>query len=552
MDRITRTLIFGQDTREKIVRGVEIAAKAVGTTLGSRGRNVALEKNWGAPIILHDGVSVAREVILKDPYENMGAQLVIAAAQKTNDQAGDGTTTATILTYAIVKEAMKIVSAGNNPMIIRKGIEKAVAAVLSEMSRSAKKITKSEDLKNVATISCADAEIGELIADAIQKVGEEGIVTVQEGQKSYIEVEYKEGMDFDRGLLSPYFITDQSRFEAVLNSTKSEKNVYVIVVDEVMKQTDIVSLLSKVYKGTDRPTVLFIANDYEPDALSVLVINRIRQGMPIFAVRSPEYGEHRTNLLNDIATITGGHLITNKGTGIPLEQATKESFGRTEKVIITKDQTLIINGAGKESDIKERIQSIDMLLSEVKMEGERDKLQSRKAKLTGGVAVILVGAPSETEMREKKERIYDAVNATKAAIDEGIVPGGGVSLINARQIIKSLTIPDNEMRGAVIIYEALAYPIRKLIDNVGGIDPGYVIGKIEENKSKTYGYNVDSESFENLMETGIIDPVKVTKFALINAASVATMLITTDCMIAFEREYKKNDTVDNDGIGNFE
>lgn len=565
MDKKPKTMISDQEVRDKILTGVEKVAKAVGTTLGSRGRNVAYELNWGRPNVLHDGVSVAKQVVLEDPYENMAAQLVITAAERTNNVAGDGTTTATILTYAILKEAIQ---SKVNPMVIRKGINKAVDAVVLELKAMAKPVNGFDELEQIATISAADPEMGKLIATAIQKVGENGVVTVQEGQGSTIEVEYKEGMEFERGLMSPYLVTQQDAYEAVLEG-KDEDAPYIAIVNEKLDTAKTIEILEKIYTGSKNKLakILLIADEFENESFNMIVYNMVRGSKKIVPVKSPEFGEHRTALLSDIAAITGGQILGGPA-GLPIEQATFESFGRADKTITSIDQTIIIGGKGSKERIDSQIKIIKKLDREARTDSERDKTQKRIGKLTGGVAVISVGAHSETEMKEKKERVYDAQNATKAAIAEGILPGGGVALIRARRAIDKLFFSDqtptsanidqkkvdgrsNEKIGADIIKSALLYPLKILVKNAGVENPDFIVGKIEENENPNIGYNVDTEDYVDLYKAGIIDPLKVVRTALQQAASVAIMLITTEVMIAFKRERENEGKKDDSGIGSF-
>lgn len=548
-DKQVKTVIFGAQARERIMRGLEITYQAVATTLGSRGRNVSLEKNWGPPIVIHDGVTVAKDVILPDPFENQAAQLVLQAAQNTNDQAGDGTTTATIFTYAIYKEALELITAGTNPMILKKGIEMAVATVIAELKKMAKQVETPQELEQIATISAADSDMGKLIARAIQKVGKNGVVTVQEGSTSTIEVEYKEGIDIDKGMLSPYMVTSAERGEAVYEGDEKKNNFpYIVLLNEKLDNNKFITLVEKIYTFDNQAQVLIIADEYDVDVTATIVVNKVNYGKKIVAIKSPEFGEHRTNLLNDIAVVTGGSVFGGNA-GIPLDQVKLEAFGRAEKVIVTRDQTIIVGGKGKSEEITARVSLLDKLMFEVKTEFQKDKIEGRKAKIVGGVAVINVGAPSATEMREKKERVFDAVNATKAAIAEGIVPGGGVAFIRTIAALNKITTKGKEILGVNIVKKALEYPLRKLVANAGSADPGYVLGKLQESPNKNIGYNVESEAFEDLVKSGIIDPVKVSRSALENAASVATMLITTECMISFSRETSKTNSEETDGIG---
>lgn len=550
-DKQIKQLIYGEAVRPKILLGLWKVYEAVATTLGSKGRNVAIELNWGDPNIIHDGVTVAKAIALEDPFENMAAQLVIKAAQKTNEIAGDGTTTATILTYAIGKEALQNVSAGINPAPLRKGINKAVSVVVSELKKMATSVTKPEELTQVATISAADPIMGEMVSKAIQKVGKDGVVTVQEGGSETISVEYKEGMEFEKGWVSIYMMTDEKEQKAVLEVQKSDYP-YVVVVDEKLDNDSLVTLLEKIYDFDLKAKILLVAVDFDNVAISTLVLTKLRGNKQLIAVKAPDFGPHRTNILDDIATLTGGQLLGGE-TGIPLAEMTVDSLGKVERVEVTKDQTLIIGGKGKEEKIKERIAGLDKLIEQYKNDpAAKNKYETRKAKLVGGVAVVSVNDPSDQEKREIKERVYDAVNATKAAIAEGIVPGGGIAFLRARQVIEELKFEDDKERmGADIVKRALAYPTRRLISNAGVDMPDYILGKILENTDKNIGYNVDSESMEDLIASGIIDPVKVSRTALEQAASAAIMLMTTDVMIAFDREITKKQKESIDGIGQF-
>lgn len=543
VNKAVKKIIFGEDVRKKILSGVEITARAVGTTLGSKGRNVLLEKNWGAPIIIHDGVTVARDIVLEDPFENAAAQSVISAAQNTNNQAGDGTTTATILTYSIVREALKIVSAGINPMTIRRGINKVIPAIIDELHKNARKIETFEEMKQIATISAADAEMGHIIASAIQKVGSHGVVNVQEGQGLTIEVEYKEGMDLGKGWVSPYLINRPERMETVFEAEGKKGNVeypFVITVNAKLDNKKLIKIANTILEFNPYAKFLIIADDFENDAVSSMVISRVKSNMNVVAIKAPEYGEHRTNVLHDVAILTGGSVIGGP-TGVAYESLTIKDFGMAEKIIVTERETLIIGGRGDKRSIDDRIAALKKMKSESKDPGIIDKFESRLSKLVGGVAIISVGAPSEEEMREKKERVFDAVNATRAAIQEGIVPGGGVALLRASRIINSLELTDSEAVGAKIIKRAIQYPAQKLIENAGHENVGQVIGKILEHKNTNWGYNVETEEFEDLIKAGVIDPVKVTRSALQNAASIATMLITTEVMVINKPIEEKKD-----------
>lgn len=553
MEQKPKTIIFGDEVRKKTLDGILKVYLAVATTLSSRGRNISLEKNWGPPVVVHDGVTIAREVILPDPFENQAAQLIIQAAQKTNDEAGDGTTQTTILAYAIAKEAIQRVSSGTNPMVIRKGIDKAVEVVNRYLKDLATPVKEFEEMKQVATISAGDKEMGEIIATAIQKVGPKGIVTVQEGGKVFTEVEYKEGMDFDKGYISPYLANIVERMETVFEGSgnpKVDDNPYIIILNEKMDNQKLVAVLEKIYQTDQKAKVLIIADDYDSESAGSVVMTKLQTKLPLVAVRAPDFGEHRSNMLLDIAVLTGGQVLGGSN-GIPLDQMTLDHIGRAEKIIVTKDQTIIVGGKGDKEEIKKHISGVETLKKNAKDEFQKDKFENRLAKLAGAVAVIVVGASSEAEMRERKERAYDAVNATKAAMDEGIVPGGGVAYVKAAKSIRDDFVLEEEERiGAEIVITALSYPLRKVAENSGNAKPDWVVGKVEENPIKDFGYNAETEQFENLLESGIIDPVKVTRTALSNAASVAIMLMTTEGMIAFERNNEPKKQVV-DGIGSF-
>lgn len=552
MDKQPRNIIFGTKVQKAIDTGVTMVYKAVATTLGSKGRNVSIEKNWGLPLIVHDGVTVAKEVVLSDQFANQAAQQVIGAAEKTNDQAGDGTTTATILTYAIVKEGLKQIAAGVSPTDIRNGIKKAEGVVVDALKEMAKPVNTFDEMKQVASISAASKDIGELIATAVQKVGKHGVVTVQEGNSPHIEVEYKEGMEFQQGRISPYMINNAERDEMELKGTGDKAMPYIIIVDEEISNDHVVKLLTPIVNFDQTAKIVIIANDFDGDSKATLVLNRIQANKLYAGVKSPEHGDHRTNMLMDIATITGGTVIGGGG-GIKIDSMSLEHAGRAEKIIITKDQTMIIGGQGKAESIQEQIKSIKLKMKNAKTEFEMDKLEARLAKLVGGVAVISVGANSQAETRELKERVYDAVNATKAAIEQGIVPGGGVATVRASKAVitaNNTQFKPEEVIGAKIVKDALIYPLRKLVANAGG-KPDYVLQRVLESSDANLGYNVDTEQFENMIESGIIDPIKVTISAFKNAASTAAMLLTTECMIGLQRKDEKPQELDMEGIGSF-
>lgn len=562
MEKKPKDIIFGERVRHKIMEGVSTVHKAVSVTLGSRGRNVSLEKNWGAPIIVHDGVTVAREVVLADSFENQAAQSVIEAAQNTNDEAGDGTTTATILTYAIFKEGVKAVSAGMNPMVIRKGIERAVDIAIETLQTMSAKVEEFDTIKSVAIISSASEELGEKIATAVQKVGEYGVVTVGEAGGYETEVEYKEGMEFDRGIMSPLVVTNRERMEVEVEGEKtlsSDERPYIAIFNKKVKNQDVLPVLSKIRSYDNKAEILIIADDFEEETVALLVVNKYRGNQPIWGVKSPEYGVHRSNVLNDIAIMTGGKVIGGE-TGLKPEQfvcdmeSDENMAGRCDKFLITKDTTVIIGGGGEKEAVDDQIAFLKKEIENARNDAEKDKLQGRLSRLSSGVAVIQVGAPSEAEMREVKERVYDAVNATQAAIEMGVVPGGGVAMVRAATAIEKEIekLKGDELEtGMDIVKLSLLYPMRKLVANSGNENPDYVVGKIAESSDFNLGYNVNSESYENMFESGIIDPVKVSITALRNAASVATMLLTTECMISFQRK-KENAQIDDIGIGFFQ
>lgn len=556
MDKQPRNIIFGQEAREAIEEGVTLTYKAVSTTLGSKGQNVGIEKNWGAGLIIHDGVTVAREVVIKNPFANFAAQQVIQAAQNTNNQAGDGTTTATVLTYALVTEGIKQLAAKINAQQVRKGIERATQIVVDELQKMAKPIKSKEEMRQVAAISAASDEIGAIIATAIEKVGRHGVVTVQEGTSTEIHVEYKEGMDFNQGRISPYMITNLEKNEAVLTG-KEETRPYIVIVNESLSFDNLYNRILKPISDHDQSaTILIIANDFEDDAKATLVANRMKANRLYIGVKSPEFGDHRTNMLHDIAKVTGATVVGGES-GIAFTSLDMSHFGRAGKVVVTKDQTMIIDGGGEKAEIEKHIKSIKKQVEQARNEFEKDKVQARLAKLVGGVAVINVGAHSEAEMRELKERVYDAVNATQAALEMGIVPGGGVALVKASRVLRRYLTVDKmkahteiDLIGFRIMQDALLYPMRKLVDNSGG-NSGFVLETVLASTKKDLGYNVDSESFENMIDSGIIDPVKVTLAALKNASSTAAMLLTMDCIICLERKSENAAMQDMSGVGSF-
>lgn len=527
---MAKQLQFGEDARQSLVKGVNTLAKAVITTLGPKGRNVALEKKWGAPTVVHDGVTVAKEIELKDPFENMGVQLAKEAASKTNDNAGDGTTTATVLAQAIVNDGMKHVTAGANPMILREGINKAVAAVVEEVKKMARPV-KDEDVVRVATISAQDELIGSLIAEALRKVGKDGVVTVEEGRTMEMTVDYKEGMEFDKGYVSAYFATNTDKMEAEI------EDPYILITDKkISALNEFLPFLESFVKVSKN--LVIIADDIEGEALAALIVNRLKGTFNALAIKAPGFGDRRKEMLQDIAILTGGTVISEE-TGRTLESVTIDDCGRADKVWADKDNTRIIGGKGDKKALTQRISQIRGAIERTNSDFDREKLQERLAKLAGGVAVINVGAATEVEMKEKKERVNDAVAATKAALEEGIVPGGGVTLLKARKVLPALkdklTVEDQKL-GVDILYSALEQPIRMIVKNAGE-DDGWVIRNVEEKeksakKDADFGFNAMTGGFESMIGAGIVDPAKVTRSAVQNAASVGTMVLTTECLIA--------------------
>ena len=516
---------FSQDARERMLRGVDILANAVKVTLGPKGRNVVLEKSFGAPRITKDGVTVAKEIELEDKFENMGAQMVREVASKTSDTAGDGTTTATLLAQAIVKEGAKSVAAGSNPMDLKRGIDMAVTAVLAELSAKAKKVTSSEEIAQVGTISAnGDREIGAMIAKAMQKVGNDGVITVEEAKSLETELEVVEGMQFDRGYISPYFITDADKMRVELESP------YVLINEKKLSNMQsLLPLLEQVVQS-GKP-ILVIAEDVEGEALATLVVNKLRGGLKVAAVKAPGFGDRRKAMLQDIAVLTGGQVIS-EDLGIKLESVTLDMLGRAKKVSITKDDTTIVAGAGKKADIELRVAQIKAQIEDTTSDYDREKLQERLAKLAGGVAVIKVGGVTEMEVKEKKDRVDDALNATRAAVEEGILPGGGVALIRAQSSLDRLRAANEDQKvGIAIIRRALQAPARQIAENAGEDGP-VVAGKIIDKDDYAFGYNAATGEYGNLVKQGVIDPAKVVRTALQDAASIAGLLITTEAMVA--------------------
>jgi len=525
-----KQLAFDDDARVKLMAGVNKLSKAVVTTLGPRGRNVALDKKWGAPSVVHDGVSVAKEIHLEDPFENMGAQLVKQAAEKTNDIAGDGTTTATLLAQQIVQAGMKHIAAGSNPMLMKRGIDQAVEAVVKELAKMKKEV-KAEEWEKVATISAQNPIIGAKIAEALKRVGKDGVIEVEEGKTMEIEIDHKEGMMFDKGYASPYFVTDADSMEAVI------ENPYILITDQkVSSIQDLLPFLEKTIKITKN--IVIIADDIDGEALATLVVNKIRGSFNILAVKAPGFGDRRKAMLEDIAVLTGGSYIS-EATGRKLDSVTPEDCGRADTVRSDKDSTSIIGGKGTKAAITARVASLKKEIDKTTSEFDKEKLEERLAKLSGGVAVINVGAASEIELKELKERVKDAVGATKAAIEEGVVAGGGVALLRASKALANLKGANiDEEVGIKIVREALEQPMRWLAKN-SGQDDGWIVREVMNHTGSAYGYNVANLEFGDMLEQGILDPVKVTRSALQNAASVAAMILTTECLVTDLPEKEK-------------
>jgi len=526
-----KQLLFNTEARAALLRGVNVMAEAVKATLGPKGRNVVLDKKFGSPTITKDGVTVAKEIELKDPFEDMGAQMIKEVASKTSDVAGDGTTTATVLAQAIFREGLKNVTAGANPMGLKRGIEKAVDAVVEELKKASKSTKDKKEIAQVATIaSNNDKTIGDLIAEAMEKVGKDGVITVEESKSAETTLEIVEGMQFDRGYLSPYFVTDPERMECVIEDAQiliHEKKV------SVMK--DMLPLLEQVARS-GKP-FLVIAEDVEGEALATLVVNKLRGTLQCCAVKAPGFGDRRKAMLEDVATLTGGKAIT-EDLGIKLENIKLEDLGRAKKIVVDKDNTTIVEGAGKASAIEGRIKQIRAQIEETTSDYDREKLQERLAKLAGGVAVVKVGAATETAMKEKKARVEDALNATRAAVEEGIVPGGGVALLRTATALGNLKLSGDEATGVAIVQRALEEPIRKIVENAG-LEGSVVVEKVKAAKVATHGFDAETCEYVDMMQAGIIDPTKVERVALQNAASIASLLLTTEALVTDMPEEEK-------------
>jgi len=519
---MAKQLVFSEEARQKLLNGVNILSKAVVTTLGPKGRNVALDKSYGGPSVVHDGVTVAKEIELKDPFENMGAQLIKEAASKTNDVAGDGTTTSTLLAQAIVARGLKNVTAGANPMLMKKGIDKGVSAVVEEIKKMSKPVKGDQEIAQVATISSADKIIGDKIAHALKMAGRNGVVEVEEGKTSEMEIIHKEGMEFDKGYASPYFVTNPDKMESEI-----EDPLILITDQKISAISDLLPFLESAVKVTKN--IVILADEIEGEALATLVVNKLRGAFNLLAIKAPGFGDRRKAILEDIAILTGGSVISEE-TGRKLDSVTIEDCGKAEKVWADKDNTRIIGGKGSKKAIDARIASIKQEMDRTDSDFDKEKLQERLAKLAGGVAVINVGAATEIELKETQERVKDAVEATKAAIEEGIVPGGGVTLLRAAKVLDNVkTENEDEKVGLDILRFALQQPVRLLAEN-SGADAGWVVKKVEAGQ-KDFGFNALIMEFGGMLEQGILDPAKVTRSALQNAASVATMILTTECLI---------------------
>jgi chaperonin GroEL len=520
---MAKQLSYTDDARKMVKNGVDKLANAVKVTLGPKGRYVVLDKKFGSPTVTNDGVTIAKEIELEDPFENMGAQLVKEVASKTNDVAGDGTTTATVLAQAIITEGLKNITAGANAMHIKRGIDKAVAAVVGEIKKIAKQVKGKEEIAQIASISANDKEIGNLIADAMEKVGKDGVITVEEGKSAETTLDVVEGMQFDRGYSSPYFVTDPERMQAVL------EDAYVIITDKkVSAMQDLLPILEKIVQ-TGRP-FLVIAEDLEGEALATLVVNKIRGTLKAAAVKAPGFGDRRKEMLQDIAIITGGNVISEE-TGMKLDKTTVDMLGQAKRIVIDKENTTIVSGAGDKKEIEKRIAQIRKQIEETKSDYDKEKLQERLAKLVGGVAVINVGAATETEMKARKFKVEDAMHATRAGVEEGVVAGGGVALLRAQVVLDKVKGDDaDEQVGINIVRRALEEPVRQIANNAG-VEGSIVVDKVRNNKDVNFGYNAESGEYVDMLKAGIVDPAKVTRSALQNASSIAGLLLTTEVLI---------------------
>ena len=541
---MAKQLLYSEEARTKLKAGVDKLANAVATTLGPKGRNVALDKKWGAPNVVHDGVAVAKEIELEDPFENMGAALVREAASKTSDVAGDGTTTATVLAQAMVQEGLKNITAGANPMILKRGVEMATETIVAELKKMAKKVAGQDEIEKIATISAADPAIGKMIGEALQKVGPDGVVTVEEGKGLELSVEYKEGMEFDRGFISPYFVTDPDKMQAVVEDAN------ILITDQkIASLNDLLQFLENFVKVSKN--LVIIADEVEGEALATLVVNKLRGTFNVLAIKAPGFGDRRKEMLEDIASLTGG-VVISEDMGRKLESVTVEDLGHADRVISDKENTIIVGGKGSKAALEGRIKQIRNELSTTESDFDKEKLEERLAKLSGGVAVINVGAATEIELKEKKERVDDAVHATKAAVEEGYVVGGGVAFIRARKVLDKLGLngPTDERIGIEIVNKALQKPIEKIAENAG-VDAGWAVKEVEKAKEQNVGLDALDGQFKDLVVAGIIDPFKVARSALQNAASVAMMILTTEALITDIPEKEKTPAMPPGGMGEY-
>jgi chaperonin GroEL len=519
-----KQLIYDAAARRQLKSGIDALANAVKVTLGPRGRNVAIDKKWGAPTITHDGVTVAKEIELEDPYQNMGAQMLKQAATKTNDVAGDGTTTSVVLAQAIVTEGLRNLAAGANPMLLKRGIDAGTRAVVDEIKNLSIPVKGKQDIEHIASIAANDPQIGQLLAQAMDKVGRDGVVTIEEGKSLKVEVEYTEGMLFDRGYISPYFVSDVQRMEAALDEP------YVLITDKkISGTTDLLPVLEKLLQTGNRD-LLIVAEDVDAEALATLVVNKLRGILNVVAVKAPGFGDRRKEMLRDLATLTGATVVSEE-VGKKLDQATLDDLGRARRIVATKDDTTIIEGRGKSDDIQARVKQIKVQIEETTSDYDKEKLQERLAKLSGGVAVIKVGAATEIELKEKKARVEDALHATRAAVEEGIIPGGGVTLLRAASVVDRLGLEGDLKVGADILRRALQEPLRQLVTNAG-LEGSVVVEHLSHEQRAGWGFDVLTESYINLIKAGIIDPAKVTRCALENAASVAGMILSTEALVS--------------------
>jgi chaperonin GroEL len=526
---MAKQIIFGDEARHALKKGIDVLANSVKITLGPKGHPVALDKQWGAPTVIDDGVNIAKEITLPEPFENMGVQLVKEAASKTNDACGDGTTTSTVLAATIINEGFKNIAAGAEPLSLKKGIEKATSAILDELTRVSTPVKGKEQIVQVATITAKDTEIGDLIADVMEKVGKDGVITIEESKGTKYEIEYVEGMQFDRGYISPYFVTDATRMEAIL------EDPYILITDKKLSAiSEVLPSLERILQVTKN--LLIIAEDMEGEALATMVVNKLRGTMNVVAVKAPGFGDRRKAMLEDIATLTGGTIISEE-VGRKLDSVNPEDLGRARRLVATKDKTTIIEGKGSPEAIQDRIKQIKAQTEETDSDFDREKLQERMARLAGGVAVIKVGAATETEMKEKKHRVEDALAATRAAVEEGILPGGGISLLNSLKVLDKLDISGDEATGVNIVKKAVEEPIRLIAENAG--KDGAVIADNVKKSAVGVGYNAETDKYGNMVEMGIIDPTKVVRSALVNAASIANMVLITESLIADIPEKEK-------------